>query len=289
MTCQTIERAHQPTLERFQSEYLIPGKPVILTGVMDDWRALSDWTRSYLGGRVGSRRVAIRTERAGDFSITPDEGPRYVREEMTFGEFLRNLDSPSRDRVYYLQAECLEEKLPELLPDIRVPIYADQKRLTGCRLWFGPGQRVALHYDIGHGLLAMIRGRKRITMYEPSQLPFLYHSPMEGPNSTYPYSLVDVEKPDLVRFPQFARATPIEIVLNKGEMLFLPAFWWHHVVSEGENVAVNFWWQLMTGQEIATLGKAFTEFHNVFRTLPAEWREHVRRLANELVMQEGAV
>ncbi|MDE3197886.1 MAG: cupin-like domain-containing protein [Acidobacteriota bacterium] len=286
MSLEKIERVHRPTVRQFEEEYLQPGKPVILTGVMDDWRALSEWTRPYLAERVGSRRVAIRTEPTGDFSITPEDGPRYAREEMTFHEFLRNLDSPDCGRICYLQAECLEEKLPELLPDICIPIYADQKRLTGCRLWFGPGQRVALHYDMGHGLLAMIRGRKRLTMYDPGQLPFLYHSPMEGPNSSYPYSRVDVEKPDLGRFPEFGHARPVEVVLNKGEMLFLPAFWWHHVVSEGENVAVNFWWQLMTGQEIAALGRAFAAFHDAFRTLPAEWRAHVRRLANELVMPE---
>jgi len=43
------------------------------------------------------------------------------------------------------------------------------------------------------------------------------------------YSLVDPEKPDLERFPGFARATVREVVLSPGEMLFIPVGWWHHV------------------------------------------------------------
>ncbi|MGA9377410.1 MAG: cupin-like domain-containing protein, partial [Phormidium sp.] len=35
----------------------------------------------------------------------------------------------------------------------------------------------------------------------------------------------------------------IECILEPGEMLFIPAFWWHQVSSlDRLNVAVNFWW-----------------------------------------------
>jgi lysine-specific demethylase 8 len=282
-----IERLHRPSFEEFKTASLDPGKPVVLTGAMDDWPALAAWTRSYLTNRVGERRVVVRSAPAGDFSITPETGPRYVNEEMTFARLLAHLDAPpgvnQTERTYYLQGEVLEQKLPELLADIRVPVYVDQTRLTGCRLWFGPGQRVALHYDTGHNILALIRGVKRLTLFDPDQLPFLYHSPMEGPNSSYPYSRVDVERPDLGRFPQFARARSIEVELHAGEMLFLPAFWWHHVVSSGENVAVNFWWQLMPSSQLAALGRTFAAFQDVVGGLPKEWREHVKRLANDLV------
>jgi hypothetical protein len=281
---EAVERLYRPTLEQFEERYLAPGKPVVLTGAMDDWPALHAWTRPYLACRAGKRQVVVRSAPAGDFSITPEAGPSYLREEMTFAELLARLDAPPAERLFYLQGECLEEKLPELLGDIRVPVYVDRARLTGCRLWFGPGQRVALHYDTGHNLLALIRGVKRLTLFDPGQLPFLYHSPLEGPNSSYPYSRVDLDRPDLDRFPQFARATPVEVELHAGEILFMPAFWWHHVVSEGENVAVNFWWNLLADRDLANLGRAFSAFGNAVKTLPPEWREHVRRLTNELVL-----
>src|SRR5262249_42658284 len=41
--------------------------------------------------------------------------------------------------------------------------------------------------------------------------------------------LNDVEQPDLERFPLFAKAVPIRLVLEPGEMLFVPSHWWHTV------------------------------------------------------------
>jgi hypothetical protein len=285
----TIARVHRPSQAQFEAEYVIPGKPAVLTGVMDDWPAMSSWTKPYFAARAGARHVTVQSAPAGDFSITPEGGPRYTHEDMTFAALMEQLALPESDRVYYLQATCLEEKLPELLADIRVPPYIDQGRLTGCRLWIGPGgQRVALHYDVGHNMLALVRGEKRLTLFSPEQMPLLYHSPLSGPNSAYPYSRVNIDQPDLERFPAYAQATPVVVDLHAGEILFLPAFWWHHVVSSGENIAVNFWWQLLPDAELAALGSAFTAFQDVISTLPREWRGHIARLAQEFVFRDEA-
>ena len=46
----------------FEREYRRPGRPVILTGLMDDWPARR-WTLASLRSRYGERRVtAVRTE-----------------------------------------------------------------------------------------------------------------------------------------------------------------------------------------------------------------------------------
>jgi lysine-specific demethylase 8 len=55
-------------------------------------------------------------------------------------------------------------------------------------------------------------------------------------------SEVDIEDPDLSRFPRFADAEPIEDILEAGEMLFLPSLWWHRISAMDPNIAVNFWW-----------------------------------------------
>ena len=60
-------------------------------------------------------------------------------------------------------------------------------------------------------------------------------------------SPVDIANPDLERFPNFARSHRLECVLRPGDVLFMPAFWWHEVQSypdpkERRNLAVNYWW-----------------------------------------------
>jgi len=51
-------------------------------------------------------------------------------------------------------------------------------------------------------------------------------------------SVVDPEAPDA--FPPFV--TPIRIVLNVGETLYLPVGWWHHVRQSAFTAAVNWWY-----------------------------------------------
>jgi hypothetical protein len=34
----------------------------------------------------------------------------------------------------------------------------------------------------------------------------------------------------------------VEVVLEPGEVLFMPAFWWHHVMALDPAISMNYWW-----------------------------------------------
>lgn len=55
---------------------------------------------------------------------------------------------------------------------------------------------------------------------------------------------VDPLAPDLDRFPQYSRATAYEIRVNAGDILYLPALWYHHVRQSHKCVAINFWYDM---------------------------------------------
>ena len=63
------------------------------------------------------------------------------------------------------------------------------------------------------------------------------------------YSYITNEFPDKKQFPKFYDAKRIEITLEPGDMLDLPAGWYHWVFSEepdpetGLNVAINYWYE----------------------------------------------
>jgi len=63
------------------------------------------------------------------------------------------------------------------------------------------------------------------------------------------YSQITEEFPDKTKFPLYYEAKRQQFIIDEGEMLFIPAGWWHFVFSEepntktGLNVAFNFWYE----------------------------------------------
>ncbi len=55
-------------------------------------------------------------------------------------------------------------------------------------------------------------------------------------------SPIDFHKPDFEALPKYAKAKPIEFILEPGETLFLPGRWAHQVDTIEASIAMNFWW-----------------------------------------------
>mmetsp|Transcript_41898 Transcript_41898/g.97016 ORF Transcript_41898/g.97016 Transcript_41898/m.97016 type:complete len:120 (+) Transcript_41898:139-498(+) len=73
----------------------------------------------------------------------------------------------------------------------------------------------------------------------------LVATPEDAPH--VPWVPLDVARPDLERFPDFARAGVVEVSVRRGEMLYLPAMWYHQVEQRGLTVAVNYWHDMQFG------------------------------------------
>ena len=56
-------------------------------------------------------------------------------------------------------------------------------------------------------------------------------------------SQVELENPDLDRFPLFNEAPFTDCVLSPGDVLYIPPGWWHYVRSESVSFSVSFWFE----------------------------------------------
>src|SRR5258708_1728845 len=93
-----IDRRHQLLYEEFAEEYLFPGKPVIITGAINGWKALDNWTPEYFKKRYGSTIVRI------------DE------KNYSMADFIDRVNSSSSvNPAPYLRNEIIDQFLPELL------------------------------------------------------------------------------------------------------------------------------------------------------------------------------
>lgn len=56
-------------------------------------------------------------------------------------------------------------------------------------------------------------------------------------------SEVDAANPDLAEHPRFKEVLPLlECELRKGEVLYIPPLFWHHIESLEVSFSVSFWW-----------------------------------------------
>ena len=119
-------------------------------------------------------------------------------------------------------------------------------------LWVGTvGAHTALHRDTySYNLVAQLVGCKRWTLYPPGDDAHLYPTRLPYEESTV-FSEARAPPPlcDAARYPRMMCATPVEVTLEPGDVLFVPKHWWHHVicVDDGDggtvSISANMWVQ----------------------------------------------
>lgn len=236
----SIERLYRPTREEFERRFLRPQRPVVITGAMDEWVALKQWSNDYLKARAGGRTIRVSTAHRG----VHFKGAQQILDysSMTFSEYIDLMAAREiSDGRLYATVVPIQKALPELWPDVAFPPYVDREACASPNMWFGPGRNVSpLHYDSTHNFLTQVRGRKRVLLFHPGEARRLY--PFSVQHHSMHISQVNMVEPDHDRFPEFQKAAREEVLLEPGEMLFIPLFWWHAVFGIEENLSINYWW-----------------------------------------------
>ncbi len=235
-----IDYRDKLSYEEFAGEYLYPNKPVVIRGALTQWAALGRWTPEFFRQQFGDLRFSIRDSEYGQKGY---ETARVT--EFTMSRFIdRVLESSDSNPAPYFRNQILYDLFPSLkqdiepLPEYLLPNWLGDRYLLkpvgkvlnrgmAIEIYIGGkgGSFPVLHYDGAgtHAFLMQIYGRKQYIVFPPHQESLLYPSP-DKPNLSL---LNSVEKPDLSKFPLFAKAVPTTFVLEPGELLFVPSHWWH--------------------------------------------------------------
>ena len=103
----------------------------------------------------------------------------------------------------------------------------------GPSLWVGSANSATqAHYDVADNVLVALHGAKRLRCWPPSAAGKLHVFPDAHPRARK--SQVNFDQPDHARFPLFAGLPPpsLDVTLEPGDALLLPAFWFHHVEND---------------------------------------------------------
>jgi len=256
--------------ERLEREEL----PLVIAGGAAHWPALSGWTPSRLERLLGSVEIDFKLSSSNahpDFR-SPELRQMFARGRSTFAEFLRAIGTgPDSERSRFLftgdeqfllrrrqGVTTINPLLSRLLDDIDFPELFQHERLYTVWSWFsGRGVRTWLHYDNNgcHNLNAQISGHKHCWLYAPNELRHLHPFLLGGPNPAHNCSQIDVDTPQPEFGPDLEAARCWHAELRAGDLLFIPAWWFHTFRHTGEfNANVNFWWKPLraSGNAVAT-------------------------------------
>lgn len=226
--------------------------PVVIKGLFDDWVALAAGRHSpgrlnaYLAGMDRGAGVPVMeapARAAGRFAYRADTREfTFTKRSAPLRETLARIEGligQENAPTVAIQMLPLADALPEFVRQNPMPMLPAG---VGPKLWLGGGVKTQTHNDRDHNLACVIAGRRRFTLFPPDQVANLYIGPLDNPP---PLSLVDPENPDHDRFPRFreAMASARVALLEPGDAIFIPKYWWHHVASlDPYNAMVNYWW-----------------------------------------------
>ncbi|CDG83645.1 jmjC domain protein [Janthinobacterium agaricidamnosum NBRC 102515 = DSM 9628] len=204
------------------------GLPFLITGLVDRW-PLSALPPQILRDRLGD--VPVRA-RVGDYINTAFAPDRAMR-DMSMLEYLELVAAGTHALPPYLG----NLELRELNSLCHWPAYFD--KMGPPRFWIGPAGTVTpLHCDYDDNIFAQIWGSKRIFLAPPHHDEFLY--PSEA-NAILFGSPFNPEAPDFEQFPLARQATMIECIVQPGDLLYVPAGWYHQVRALTFSLSSNRW------------------------------------------------
>jgi len=268
-----VERRTGLTRETFAAEYLHPMKPVVFTDLTTSWPARQKWTSEHFKSKYGHLRVPVVSNnysKPGKGYMTPDR-------VISFKEYLEIIESGPTDLRIFLWN--IFRVAPELRKDFSIPTIMDGFVNELPFMFFGgEGSKVALHYDIAmsHVFLNQIYGRKRVILFSPDQSRHLYRHPFTVA------SYVDLNHPDLEKYPALAQVKGYEVMLQPGETLFMPSGYWHYIeyTDGGYSISLRSFGSLPARvRGLANIATHYVVDRGMNRLMGPSWRRMKERMA----------
>lgn len=290
-----------PRLNAFEdaliADRLSRGEPFVIAGAAAEWPAVGKWTEQWLTTRFGGEVVKFRVAPG---RAHPHFAPSLdtTVSDVATAPLRDYLTRARHDPAVFVDANlvCLAARLgrvhaglTQLLADTRpIPRLTAGAAVDTVGLWIsGRGVRTRLHYDRNgrHNINVQVAGAKDFVVVHPRHVVELEPLPMTS--SVYNFCRIDTGDADL-RDTLLDRDICFSIgTLTAGDVLFLPAFWYHSFEHRGElNVNTNWWVDAVdvTMGPAALRNEIATLFSAAARDLPepsradGDWQRFVERV-----------
>ena len=252
---QAITERKNTSIEQFEQEIAPLNKPVVLKGLVENWPVVSKGLESSnaLGAYINhfdnheNTNVCIgHPSINGRFFYNDNmHGSNFEIQNQSITWVIEKLLASvnnSRSPAIAMQAQSIPERLIGFSKENITPL--SDKSLVP-RIWIGNRVSIPTHYDFYDNLACVAAGHRRFTLFPPDQIENLYPGPLLVTPANTPVSMVDLNKPDLERYPRFSKAleSAQQAYLEPGDAIYIPTLWWHAVDSlDSINILINYWW-----------------------------------------------
>lgn len=254
-----VELNASVTSPEFWQHCVLPNRPAVIRhvasaiGMGELMRNFADL--GFLRRRCGHRRVLVKSLAHDDTTGRPV----FVSDpelKLPLAAFLDGVVAHEEDgaRVpFYLGKVPLAKELPELAQDIQAAPSCPEREYGTC---FGPRvpegvftyfgcarNTTPVHFDAHENLMLCVCGTKRLWLYPPSDARYLYPTNDWSRSAVLPFMGYDELTSDLQeRYSLVQHASPVEVIVHPGDILYLPMCWWHCVEgSDDRNMILNWW------------------------------------------------
>ena len=204
------------------------GCPYVTRGEVAERWNVGAWCSQNLVTAYGEQPWSVR--RGEDYS-------QMCWEVVTLRDYLDSSSSGIQHgpKPYGANNEVIQEMIPNLTLPIGYPPHAFRRSHT--RLWIGPeGSGVHCHRDLQDNFVAMVHGRKRFYLTPPHGTPCL-----GGHRLVTPFLHEAVNAVTHRESQADSLCSTIEVDLESGDVLYLPAGWWHATLNLDDlGISVNF-------------------------------------------------
>jgi hypothetical protein len=209
-------------------------------------KAYNKWSDSYLRNIIGEDKFYVEKSYSNIFS-PDDPNSKAGRVKMTFNKFSKkyihnNFEKSKKKHLNYYFAEV---SVPDkLLKDVKNPFYEVFKnKPKELNMFLGVGGNVTrTHHDSYDNFYFLIDGSKEFSLISPEYNDKLY-IPKQNDGDDSNYLNIDIENIDYKKYPLMKEVPIIKVKLEKGDVLYIPDDWWHHVKSGlARNLAISFWY-----------------------------------------------
>lgn len=283
----------------FEKEVIPLNKPAVIRGLVGDWDVVKAAKSSeedavkYLiskDNHTPAYTIIGEPEIDGRFFYSDNlTGTNFRKTQAALTATLEQLyalrNTPKPHSVA-IQAASIRDIMPDFEQSNEMSLLDKEIKPT---LWLGNRALVAPHYDVHDNIACVVIGKRRFTLFPPDQISNLYIGPTLNAPGGVPISMVDLRKPDLETFPNFAHAAKMSqtAILEPGDAIYIPTPWWHSVESlENINALVNYWWGGLNDEHLSPNHSLMHSMLTIAK-LPASQRQAWRHFFDYLVFQES--